>query len=146
MSWRKWTELARREVSLTVCQAERSWTPQVSVWTTDELCFKAYGDDKGKFVLDDQLHDLPVGDGVREDVSLPQAAIVMGTGLAFSKPGDDTRVAEPTNQQVDDATTSTPTCDHSWSDEDPSGTEGIWDTHAWGPDLPQTESRNLPDK
>ena len=68
----------------------------------------------------------------------------MGTGLAFSKPGDDAGIAEPTKLSDDEAKDFTPTCDHSWSDEDPSGTAGISGTHAWGPDLPQTGSQNLP--
>ena len=90
------------------------------------------------------MHDLPVSDSVGEDVSLPNGGVIMRTGLALTEPGDDARVAEPSKQSEDEAQDPTPTCGHSWSDEDLSGTAGILGTHTQGPGQTQTLSHNLP--
>ena len=96
------------------------------------------------FIPNIKLHDLPVSDGVREDVTLPNGGIIMRTGLALTEPGDDAGVAEPSKQSEVESQDPTPTCGHSWSDENPSGTAGISGTHAQDPDRTQTPSHNLP--
>ena len=68
----------------------------------------------------------------------------MRTGLALTEPCHNAGVAEPKKQSEDEAPDPTPTCGHSWSDEDPSGTAGISGTHTQGPYQTQTGSHNLP--
>ena len=53
-----------------------------------------------------KLQDFSVSDGVGEDVPLPQAAVVMGTGLTLTEPGHDAGVAEPEEPHEDKPQTS----------------------------------------
>ena len=68
------SELAGGEMRLRLCQG----TDQATVRT-----------------LNTQLQDLPVSDGVREDVGEGDVGVVVGTGLALTEPGQETGPTEP---------------------------------------------------